>query len=82
MSSTLLYSDRAIRQLKKLDKTHSKIIVSWLTKHIKNCDDPRAFGKPRKAHRKGQWRHRIGSYRVIVEIEDNKLIVVAAEIGH
>jgi mRNA interferase RelE/StbE len=30
----------------------------------------------------GEWRYRIGDYRVIVEIVDNELVVHALEVGH
>jgi mRNA interferase RelE/StbE len=33
-------------------------------------------------NRKGQWRYRIGDYRLICEIKDEELIVLALEIGH
>ena len=35
-----------------------------------------------KANRKGQWRYRIGNYRVIVNIQDENLVVLALEVGH
>ncbi|MCB6443420.1 type II toxin-antitoxin system RelE family toxin, partial [Streptococcus salivarius] len=34
------------------------------------------------ANRSGQWRYRVGDYRIIVEIEDTKVIVLVLEIGH
>jgi toxin-antitoxin system, toxin component, relE family len=35
-----------------------------------------------KTNRKGQWRYRIGDYRVIVNIQDENLVVLALEVGH
>ncbi|MFQ9332416.1 MAG: type II toxin-antitoxin system RelE family toxin, partial [Finegoldia magna] len=40
------------------------------------------FGKCLTANRKGQWRYRIGDYRLICQIEDNKMIILALTIGH
>ena len=31
---------------------------------------------------KGLWRYRIGDYRLICEIHDNELIILALAIGH
>ncbi len=45
-------------------------------------DDPRKFGKGLTANRSGQWRYRIGKYRVLVEIEDNQMVVIAIQVGH
>ena len=33
-------------------------------------------------NKSGQWRYRIGDYRVICEIEDQKIMVLVLEIGH
>ena len=50
--------------------------------HLEQCDDPRAIGKGLTANRSGQWRYRIGDYRLICQIEDNELIILALTIGH
>ncbi|MBQ1306697.1 MAG: type II toxin-antitoxin system RelE/ParE family toxin [Erysipelotrichaceae bacterium] len=34
------------------------------------------------ANRKRQWRYRIGDYRLICHIEDDKLIILALSVGH
>ncbi|MBQ9409382.1 MAG: type II toxin-antitoxin system RelE/ParE family toxin [Clostridia bacterium] len=31
---------------------------------------------------KGQWRYRIGDYRLICLIEDNQLVILALSVGH
>jgi mRNA interferase RelE/StbE len=30
----------------------------------------------------GKWRYRVGDYRVLCEIRDSELIVLAIEVGH
>ena len=67
------------RQFKKLDKFTQKKIKSYLENILNN---PRSRGKMLQANRSGQWRYRIGDYRVIVNIQDEKLIILALEIGH
>ncbi|HEM4387725.1 TPA: type II toxin-antitoxin system RelE/ParE family toxin [Streptococcus suis] len=68
------------RFIKKLDKFTQKQITNYLSSHV--TDNPRQYGKALTANRSGQWRYRIGNYRVIVSIEDDKLIVTALEVGH
>ena len=34
------------------------------------------------ANRTGQWRYRIGDYRLICLIKDNELIILAMTVGH
>lgn len=79
---SLRFSKNADKQLDKLDKKQSKIIVAWLLKNIDGCENPRAFGKALIANQKGKWRYRVGSFRILVEIKDDELIVLALQIGH
>lgn len=76
----LVPTRRFVKQLKKLDRFTQKQIISYLENHV--VEDPRRHGKALAANRSGQWRYRIGNYRVIVQIIDEKLIVETVEVGH
>lgn len=78
----LRYSRRADKQLGKLDPGVRRIIIAWLAKHVDGCEDPRAMGRGLTAGMSGKWRYRIGDYRVLCEIQDEELVVLAIEIGH
>ena len=83
MKWKLRYSKRADKQLEKLDKSVSKIITHWLLKNINDCDDPRKFGKLLTGgDLAGQWRYDIGDYRVICDIQDKNVVVLALNVGH
>lgn len=71
--------DKAFR---KLDRSVQIMISKWIHKHLDNCEDPRAFGKGLSGNLKGWWRYRIGNYRLLVEIKDDELVIVAIEISH
>lgn len=75
-------SERFKKEFRKLDKYTQKIIRSWINKNLVKCQNPRQYGKGLTANRKGQWRYRIGDYRLICEIEDEKMIILALTIGH
>ena len=79
---TLVYSKEALKDLKKLDNSVSRVIYAWLKKNIDGCSDPRIHGKGLTANRSGQWRYRVGNYRIICKIEDDKVIVLVLTIGH
>ncbi len=72
----------AMKQLKKLDKHTAALIVGWLRKNLEGCSDPRQHGKGLTANRSGQWRYRVGDYRILAEIQDEKIIVLVLSIGH
>ncbi|NLL63388.1 MAG: type II toxin-antitoxin system RelE/ParE family toxin [Ruminococcaceae bacterium] len=79
---TLRYSDRAIKQLSKLDKGTQKLILTWMKKNLENCENPRIKGKELTANKSGEWRYRVGDYRIICDIQDEKLLVLALSVGH
>lgn len=82
MRYTLVTTENFEKQLKKLDRSVQVIVVKWIRKHLENCEDPKAFGKGLTANMKGYWRYRIGDYRLLVEIREEELIVVAISIAH
>lgn len=82
MKWRLVFSKRADKQLAKMDAGVRRIIVSWLMKNIEDCENPRTHGKGLTGNHSGEWRYRVGDYRVLCEIKDNELIVLALEIGH
>lgn len=44
--------------------------------------DPRAPGKALTGRFSGLWRYRVGDYRIICKIEDDRLVVLVVEVGH
>lgn len=75
-------SERFKKEFRKLDKYTQKIIRAWINKNLVDCTDPRQYGKGLTANRSGQWRYRIGDYRLICEIKDDELIILALSVGH
>ena len=76
------YTPKAIKQLSKLDKHSRKLIYAWIDKNLQNCHNPRLRGKGLTANRSGEWRYRVGDYRIIADIQDDKIIILVLEIGH
>ena len=78
----VVFTDKAIKTLKKLDKSVSKMIFPWIRKNLENCENPRSHGKGLTANRSGEWRYRVGDYRILAQIDDNKIIILLLNIGH
>lgn len=76
----LVPTRRFIKQLKKLDRYTQILIKKYLENNV--LEDPRRHGKALGGNPGGQWRYRIGNYRVIVQIVDDELIVSTLEVGH
>ncbi len=76
------FAKSALKQLKKMDKAEAALIIGWIRKNLENCDNPRVHGKGLTANRSGQWRYRVGDYRIIAEILDDKVVILVLNIGH
>lgn len=82
MTYKLVVSERVRKQLKKMDRRVSLMLIDELFNKYDGLDNPRQHGKPLKGDLNKYWRYRIGNYRVICDIQDDKLLVLALEIGH
>ena len=82
MGWTVEIDSFAGKQLRKLDRSVQKRILDWLADRIEGCKNPRHFGEPLRGNLTGLWRYRVGEYRIICEIQDAKLVVVALAVGH
>ena len=82
MSYSVETTLRFEREFKKLDRYTQRMVKAWIEKNLVDCKDPRAHGKGLSANRAGQWRYRIGDYRLICSIEDQRLVILALSIGH
>lgn len=75
-------SDVAERQIRKLDPPVRKRLLDWLDDRLEGCKNPRHFGEPLKGDRAGLWRYRVGSYRILCELQDDCLVILTLNIGH
>lgn len=82
MTYSVEFSARFDKEFSKLDRYTQRMIFSWIKKNLEGCENPRYRGKALTANLKGRWRYRIGDYRLICHIEDDKLIILALTIGH
>ena len=83
MAWTVEVSESALRELDKLDPQHARRILKFLDDRVAGSDDPRAVGQALQGARLGEfWKYRVGDYRLICKIVDERLIVLVLRIGH
>jgi mRNA interferase RelE/StbE len=76
-------SAEVARELGKLDRQQAKRILKFLQERVAKLDDPRSIGKALHGSRLGEfWKYRVGDYRFICKIEDDRLIVLVLRVGH
>ena len=72
---------KATKTLNQLDKAVQNRIRQYLKRLIVQSS-PRLQGKALTGKHAGLWRYRVGDYRLICHIEDDKLIILVLELGH
>ncbi len=82
MSWRVAYTEEAMKSLRKMDPSTRAMLLTWIRKRLDGCPDPRAFGKGLTANRSGQWRYRVGDWRILARIEDDRVVILILEIGH
>ena len=78
MTYAVFIERRAQRALGKIVEPHRDRIISAIQRL---SEEPRPPGVTKLSGRDA-WRIRVGSYRVLYEIHDAKLVVLVVEVGH
>ncbi len=77
------YTESALRQLKKLDRSVALRVVDYMDERVATLEDPRALGKNLVGPKLGAyWRYRVGDIRVICNIQEGEMCVLVIEIGN
>jgi mRNA interferase RelE/StbE len=73
----------ARKDLLKLDRQVARRISSFLHCRVAMLDDPRSIGEALTGAALGKlWKYRVGDYRIICDIQDGKLTILALRVGH
>ncbi len=76
------FTRTAETQICKLDRTSQARIVSYLSQRLLSAKDPRQFGKALQGDKQGLWRYRVGSHRIICDIQDVNSCVLVLAVAH
>lgn len=79
MTYAVQWARKTVKQLEKLDRTAQKKIVLAVTKL---ADGPRPPGVKSLVTRPGEYRIRVGDYRVVYELHDDRLLVLVVAAAH
>ena len=72
----------AAKELRKLDRAAAARIIQTLEQRIATLDDPRSIGSALVGEHVGYSRWRIGDYRVIARIEDERITILVVRVAH
>ena len=83
MAYNVELSESAEREFGKLDAQQAKRILKFLHERVAKLDDPRSVGEALHGSQLGEfWKYRVGDYRLISKIEDDRLVVLVLRVGH
>ena len=82
MAWLIEFLPQAAKELRKLDRTVAARIIQTLEERIATLDDPRSIGSALVGEHAGYWRWRIGDYRVIARIEDERITILVVRVAH
>ncbi|MBQ3452195.1 MAG: type II toxin-antitoxin system RelE/ParE family toxin [Selenomonadaceae bacterium] len=80
MKYSVKYKKLAEKKLERLDPPVRKRIKNWVEKNLEGCENPRHTGKPLEGEWEGYWRYRVGNYRLVAEIQDDKIIILIVNV--
>ena len=76
------FGDGALKALRKIDKAATKRIMDFVKERLAKREDPRSLGKALRGELASYWRYRVGDYRLICQIIDDRLVVLVLQIAH
>lgn len=83
MAWTIKIADAALKDLKKIDRTHARRILDFLSRRVAKLENPRSIGQALKGAEVGDfWKYRVGDYRIICDIQDSVVVVLVLRIGN
>ena len=74
------YDTKAKKKLEKLDAPVRNRIRAWIERNLVGCENPRRRGKPLEGRLSNYWRYRVGDYRLIADIQDDKIIILTVNV--
>lgn len=75
-------SATASRQLARADKTQSRRILGFLRERVAALEDPRSLGKALTGPLGDFWCYRVGDFRILCDLDDERLCVLVVRLGH
>lgn len=75
-------SETARKQLSKIDHKTALDIRRFLRERLATGEDPRRFGDPLRKNLSGFWKYRVGAYRLICDIQGERLVILVIRVGH
>ena len=81
MAWSIEFDEGIEKILKRLSTVNQRRILAFLEERVAS-GDPRTLGHALQGKLAGLWRYRIGDYRVVARLKDDRLVVLVIDVGH
>ena len=78
----IYFTERAVEDLKLMRHHTTKILLSWIRRHLEESSDPRLKGQQLCCDRPGQWCYRVGVYRILADLHGDSVVILTIVEGH
>ncbi len=82
MKYSVEMAPKAEKLLNKLDNPIRIRIINWINTNLVDCENPRLHGKALNGNLSDKWSYRVGNYRIIADIEDDKILITVVDVDH
>jgi mRNA interferase RelE/StbE len=82
MAWKIEFERAAQKELERLDRPVAQRVMKFLYQRVGKLDDPRRIGERLQGTLSEFWKYRVGDYRLICSLEDDRLVVLVLRIGH
>lgn len=83
MAWQIEFDPDALKDLRKLDKPIQIRLVGFLRSRVSGLTNPRDIGEALSGQRLGSyWKYRVGDWRIICDIQDQRIVVRVLRIGN
>ena len=83
MAWQIEFDPDALKDLRKLDQPIQIRLVGFLRTRVSSLTNPRDIGEALSGQRLGSyWKYRVGDWRIICDIQDQKILVRVLRIGN
>ena len=83
MAWQIEFDESARKELAKLDRQVARRLIDFLKNRVLNLRDPRSVGQALRGSTLGEfWKYRVGDFRIIASIQDDRMIVLVLRVGN
>lgn len=71
----VVFSKKAQLEFRDLRRSTACILLSWISEYLEDCSNPRIRGRSITGEA-NRWKYGVGKYRVLAEIEDERIVIL------